>query len=242
MSRHRPLVTSLCAATLVAGFAACAQDGGDKTILLTNNQAAPVDMCVLMPLETGPFLSKGIVDGAAGGGYLLLPQIKNLTSSNGGALTSNRTFFAEGFRVVLSSDNPATQAAIAAMNAYSIRAAFTVPPDNSLFVASVQVLPASVVGAITATLAKFERTQVVVSVEAIGKLGGDQVSSNVFDFPVTVCNQCLALDLGACNMLDSAFMPTAKGNACNPGQDQPVQCCTTDNGLLCPAIGTKPAT
>ncbi|MBP9084981.1 MAG: hypothetical protein KBG15_02640 [Kofleriaceae bacterium] len=238
MTRHRPLLSSLCAATLVAGFAGCAQDGGDKTILITNNMV-PADMCLLMPTETGPFRGAGTLDLAGSGGYLFFPLIKNLTSSNNGTLTSNRTFFAEGFRITLSSPDPVTQAAIADRDSYTILTGFSVAPDNSLFGASVQVLSSPVVEALVARLAKFESTQIVASVEVIGTLSGDQVSSNAFDFPITVCIQCLVTDLGPCDMLDSAFTVTSPGNSCNPGQDQAVQCCSTPQGNVCPAIGTK---
>lgn len=243
MTRHRPLLFSLCAATLVAGFAGfagCAQDGGDKTILITNNQAAPVDMCLLTPTETGPFLSQGIADGNIGVGYTLLPQIKNLTSSNGSTLTSNRTFFAQGFRVVVSSDNPTTQAALVGINSYSIQAGFSVAPDAATFLASVEILPQAVIRPITATLAQFESTQISVSIEVLGTLGGDDVTSNLFNFPIKVCRGCLLIPLGPCDMLDSTFTVTAKGNTCNPGQDLAVQCCSANGGLVCPAIGTKP--
>lgn len=239
MTRHRQILSSLCAATLVAGFAACAQDGGDKTILITNNQAAPVDMCLLMPIETGPFRSSGTFDVLAPGGYLMLPQIKNLASSNGGTLTANRTFFAEGFRIALSSPNAETQAAIAAISNYSIPKGFTVPPDDSLFVSSLQLLPANVISAIAGTVTGNNRVSITAKVELVGKAGGDQVTSNSFDFPIEICRGCLVRDLGPCDMLDSTFMPTVKGNSCNPGQDEPVQCCTAGGGSVCPAIGTK---
>ncbi len=239
MTRHRPLLSSLCAATLVAGFAACAQDGGDKTILITNNMA-PADMCLLTPSETGPFLAAGTLDLAGSGGYLFFPLIKNLTSSNDGTLLSNRTFFAEAFRITLSSPDSVTAAAIAGANSYTVRTGFSVAPDNALFGATVQVLSFDAAKALATRLAPFERTQIVASVEVIGTLSGDQVSSNVFDFPINVCVGCLVTSLGPCDMLDSAFMPTAKGNFCNPGQDQAVQCCSTPQGNICPAIGTKP--
>ncbi len=239
MTRHRQLLSSLCAATLVAGFAACAQDGGDKTVLITNVMA-PADMCLLTPSEAGPFVIGGTLDVGGSGGYLLFPLIKNLASSNDGTLTSNRIFFAEGFRIELSSRDPDTAAAISGANSYSIQAGFSVAPDDSLFGASVQVFLPGVVKAIAATLNPFESTQVLASVEVIGNQGGDQVSSNAFVFPITLCKNCLVTDLGPCDMLDSAFTVTSPGNSCNPGQDQAVQCCSTPQGNICPAIGTKP--
>ncbi len=239
MTRHRQLLSSLCAATLVAGFAACAQDGGDKTVLITNNMA-PADMCLLTPSEAGPFLAAGTLDLAGSGSYLFFPLIKNLTSSNDGTLLSNRTFFAEAFRITLTSSDSGTQAAIADADSYTALTGFSVAPDNSLFGASIQVLSRDVVDVLKARLARFERTSILASVEVIGKLSGDQVSSNAFAFPITVCVGCLVTDLGPCDMLDSAFTVTSPGNSCNPGQDQAVQCCSTPQGNVCPAIGTKP--
>ena len=46
-------------------------------------------------------------------------------------------------------------------------------------------------------------------------------------------NDCVIVDQGTC----ADFMGTARtGNACNPFQDGPVDCCTDDAGaLVCPA-------
>ena len=239
MTRHRQLLSSLCAATLVAGFAACAQDGGDKTILITNNVAAPLDTCVLTVSEAGPFRSSGVVDAAFGEAYFLLPQIENLTTSNGGTLTANRTFFAEGFRVVLTSPGPATQAAIGSLGTYSIPKAFTVAPDGGGFIASLRLLEPKLIEAIRPTIPLDKRALVIASVELIGKVGGSQVTSNKFDYPIEFCVGCLIRSLGACAALDPAFTITLKGNACNPGQDNVVQCCQEPGGYVCPAVGTK---
>lgn len=238
MTRHRPLLSSLCAATLVAGFAGCAPEGGDKVVLITNNVAAPVDTCVLTVSEAGPFRSSGIVDVLFPGAYFMLPQIENLATSNDGTLISNRTFFAEGFRVVLSSPDAATHAVIGSLS-YSIPKGFTVAPDGGGFIASLRLLEPSVIELIAPTIPPNRPAIVIASVELIGNMGGDQVTSNKFEYPIEFCVGCLIRDLGPCDQLDPAFTLTIKGNACNPGQDDAVQCCTVPGNYVCPAIGTK---
>ncbi|HVT07096.1 MAG TPA: hypothetical protein VHO67_06545 [Polyangia bacterium] len=61
---------------------------------------------------------------------------------------------------------------------------------------------------------------------------GRSLVSDPFDFPVEVCNGCLVGNVAPC-----PYKPTNTGNACNPAQDDVVDCCTQNGNLICPAQG-----
>jgi hypothetical protein len=82
--------------------------------------------------------------------------------------------------------------------------------------------------------------RVIAEVRAFGTtLGGDEIESAAFTFPITVCTGCLitvpSLDAvdenGMCTAASSAELPE---QTCRPGQDEPVDCRyvpTYDTGL-----------
>jgi hypothetical protein len=57
------------------------------------------------------------------------------------------------------------------------------------------------------------------------------MTSDPFNYPLQVCNGWLVGNLGPCpfkNVVNT-------GNACNPAQDDIVDCCTDNGALICPA-------
>jgi hypothetical protein len=83
-----------------------------------------------------------------------------------------------------------------------------------------------------------QRIDLMVSVRARGRQGATELSSPPFVFPVRACYGCLQIgfpNIPAC----SASNPNP-GHPCNPGQDQPIQCCALEaqvKQLQCPAPG-----
>ncbi|MFL5307901.1 MAG: hypothetical protein ACJ8F1_21970, partial [Polyangia bacterium] len=61
---------------------------------------------------------------------------------------------------------------------------------------------------------------------------GRSLVSDPFNFPVEVCNGCLVGNVAPC-----PYKPANTGNACNPAQDDVVDCCTLNGNLICPAQG-----
>ena len=69
-------------------------------------------------------------------------------------------------------------------------------------------------------------------VQALGTTTfGSEMQSDPFDFPLEVCVGCLVANVQACPFTSA---PANPGNACNPAQDAPVDCCTENGLLLCP--------
>ena len=69
-------------------------------------------------------------------------------------------------------------------------------------------------------------------IQALGTTNsGRSLQSDPFDFPVEVCAGCLVANKASCPF---GAAPTNLGNACNPAQDELVDCCTDNGVLVCP--------
>jgi hypothetical protein len=76
-------------------------------------------------------------------------------------------------------------------------------------------------------------TEVVGKIVVFGTLAGDEVTSQEFQFPVTICTDCIVVNAGPCPL--PADTTVRSGNSCNVFQDGVVDCCATADGLFCPA-------
>jgi hypothetical protein len=218
----------------VAAFTGCVADSGDKTILILNN-LVPADSCVIMASEDGIGRSRGRLSVDNNGRYILFPLIKNLAVGDESMLSS-RTFFGQGARITLTSPDPAIQTAIGTGAKFTSLSSFSTTPNGGLTATSMEIIPRNVGAAIAAALSETKSSvQVNARVEAFGTMGGSEITSQPFDFPVEVCINCGAIDLGPCAALPMGFQGSA-GNPCNSAQDDAVTCCTAPGGaFVCPA-------
>jgi hypothetical protein len=70
-------------------------------------------------------------------------------------------------------------------------------------------------------------------VRVFGHTTSQDIESDPFDFPVALCAGCLVANVRACPY---AAAPANAGNQCNIAQDTPVDCCTNNGNLVCPAV------
>jgi hypothetical protein len=93
-------------------------------------------------------------------------------------------------------------------------------------------------------LADGERAhvQIVATATVVGDYYGDEIEASPFQFPLTVCNDCVVNDLGLCSLV-AAGTAVRQGNACNPFQDGAIDCCEDDTSgaLVCPAAVQGPS-
>jgi len=118
------------------------------------------------------------------------------------------------------------------------------PPNNGLTAATFDLIPTQALREIerkAGTLAAGARlrAQVVATATVYGRLGGGEVQSLPFVYPVTVCNDCVVNPGKECSLTPASFVPRP-GNPCNLYQDGIVDCCTEGATLVCPAVGTMP--
>ena len=235
--------------TAVLALTACANQGDEGFIVLNNTAVA--DSCSLTGDPNQPFIAHGEIYSGSPKGYMLTPLIQSRVTTGGagsGAAVdpTTRTIFFKGANVTLdvkavsieradgSFTNPnvtlsGQQAQFSALFSGSL------PPGGSANVAF-ELIPVQTLRTIQmasgAGPTDRMRAEVLATITILGELNGDEVSAQPFTFPVSVCNDCVVVNLGACPVTAMA----RTGNACNPFQDGVVDCCTDADGFLtCPA-------
>ena len=167
-----------------------------------------------------PFLAHGAIAAGSPAGYLLTPLIQSRIEATVGH-ELERTIHLEGANIILStvgSDGKLVQVA-----KFTSLFSGSLKPQSTVNVAF-DLIPA-------ASLNVGANTEFNANVTVFGTLGGGRVDAEPFDYPVTVCTNCIINNLGTCA---TAATATNKGNPCNPFQDGVVDCCTDTNGLRCP--------
>jgi hypothetical protein len=232
---------------------ACVAGSGGEAMVIRQNLAPSATECTFEASVTADFLSRGSIDLDSTVPYLMTPLIESRISAVIGQ-ESLRTVALRGARVDLElgpisveSDGTVTvldfsdseNAELRASGASRFRSLFSAPlaPNGALTTASFDIVSTPALGAIRAKVAAtpgIVHAQVLATVVVYGDLGGEEVDSVPFIYPVTVCNDCIKHNLGACPVASGTIVRT--GNACNSSQDGIVDCCTPPTGPPeCPA-------
>lgn len=208
-------------------LAACA-DKGDEGMFIMNNTAPTGDQCMLTGDADQPFLPSGAIQAGVSANYILTPLIQSrITALDGHEL--ERMIHLEGADIVLSS--VASDGTLTQMDEFTTLFSGSVSPQGTANVIF-PIIPAATVRATTTT------TTVSASVKVFGTLGGGRIDGEPFNYTVTICADCFLLrDNGPC--ADTPTQPAAPkaeatGNPCNVFQDYAVDCCHSNNTLVCP--------
>jgi hypothetical protein len=233
--------------TSTLAFAGCVADSGGEGFVILNNTAVPADSCSLTGDAGQAFLAHGQINSSSPAGYLLTPLFESAITATADQ-TLQRTILLSGANVELSVvamtvthgdgsvTNPTPPELSGTDAKFRVLFSGSLPPGGTANFAF-EVLPVSTMHTIMAAAGAGDgdsvNAEVTAKVTADGTMGGDRVDSSPFTYPITVCNDCVLVNHGAC----ADFMGTARtGNACNPFQDGPIDCCTDDTGaLVCPA-------
>lgn len=236
----------LASLTSVLVLFGCA-NSGDEGMIILNNTAVGAGACTLSGTKGQPFLPHGMINAYSPAGYLLTPLIESrVVLAEGDTDTTQRTIFLKGANVSLevkavSIEHPGGSFTSPSITLSGQQAQFStlfsgsLPPSGTVNVAF-DIVPVQTLRTILTASGAAETdrmsAEVLATVTILGELGGDDVESLPFQYPVAVCNNCVVNDLGACPM-----MATNLGNACNPFQDGTVDCCEDANGfLVCPSV------
>ncbi len=239
---RRPL--SLVAVLWPLVLAACGRVPGQFEIL--NDQvpsAAPGGGCTV-PVNATLYQGVGrldlaIVRGDADSAYLFFPLIENnLPSANNGAQDPNQIQLS-GFNVditPLSGTTPATDSVLAGNASAHFKTVWSggVQSGGGQINAIVNAFPVALAERLFNEGGVSNDPSAILNlrVQALGTTTlGSEIQSDPFNFPLEVCVGCLVANVRACPF---ASAPTNPGNACNPAQDAPVDCCTENGLLLCP--------
>lgn len=221
-------------------------DSGDEGIYVLNNTAV-ADSCTLSGSPDQAMLGHGLVYWGSPVPYVLTPLIQSRITANENGDDLSRTVQLRGADVTLtlkavSIDHP--DGSVTVTQPETQLAQFTtlfsgaIAPGGSVN-AFVDVLPPATMRQVAsdsgADLTNDSlNAEVLASVVIRGDINGTTITSAPYLYPITVCNQCVVTNLGACPLPSSVQVRT--GNGCNPYQDGVVDCCTDASGrLVCPA-------
>jgi hypothetical protein len=250
MSRvNRPHSFGLILGVSAAALAGCAANGGDEGLLVLKNvvPTATTGGCSFSSQETEISLVRGALDVSFGTGYDFIAQVKSRITALAGQ-ESQRTVFTRGANVDISfvDANLFTAAELAALNTKNLlhfMQPFTAPiaPNGGVTDVLFELIPAELAINLT-TKQGFTTTTALASFTVVGDLAGGDVSSQKFQYTITLVNGGYRNVKGACSGLSASFSPRV-GNPCNPGQDGLVDCCTDVDAMnrtvdVCPAVGT----
>ncbi|MEZ4362856.1 MAG: hypothetical protein R3B48_21875 [Kofleriaceae bacterium] len=226
---------------LVAG---CADNTGDGSLRVIRNQVIEGESCVVSSTLTTTGRSGGAIEVTSPVDYVLTPVVQNFATSSGGKLTAQRTAFLEGARIDLSfakadlfTDAELAELTTAGLTKFASPFSAAVSPDGGSSGVGFSVVPAELLTRMRAKLATVGSTVVNVRLTVYGSMGGGDVESEPFFYPVTVCDHNVApCVIGSTFTCGATGVDVRKGNACNPFQDGPVDCCTSAGTLYCPGM------
>jgi hypothetical protein len=218
---------------LVLALGACVSHG-DEGMVVLNNTAVTGMSCSLTGDPTQPFNPAGIINAQSPQGYLVTPLVESLISppTQDTISTAQRTIILQGARVHLAIPSGSTTVTLDPAEA-DFMALFSgsVPPQGTANVAF-ELVPESVLQKVAALgFSPPVHVEVVATVTMFGTLSGDKIDGQPWQYPVTICNDCVLNDIGVCGGGAGANL----GNPCNMFQDGVVDCCEGANGLVCPA-------
>lgn len=236
MTTLRSTTLPLSILSLALGLGACVDENADSGLIILH-AAAPETGCSFANGATGGVLPSGIIQANASDGYVIAPVSRNDLTLADGEAASPKTILITGARVEILFPDPspftdAEEAAMAAEGLTRFEAPFagSVEPNGGLAVLPFEAVPLPLLVRIGNALpAPTEanpspRILLDVRIREIGTRRGSAVESNLFRFPVEVCDGCLVDDRGACVDL-SASEPIRTGGLCQRHQDGVIDCC-----------------
>jgi hypothetical protein len=245
---HRRLLALAAALCPILAFA-CGRVPGQFEIL--NNQV-PVTAgggCTI-PVNEGVYSGKGTLDLSIvrsdfSTAYFVFPLIENnLPPSAGSGIDPNQIQLS-GFNIDIGTIGVVPDSVAAVLQGSSLLHYQTpwsggIDSGGGKVSASVEAFPVALAQQLLASGGFGEEPSVVfkLKIQALGTTNsGRSLQSDPFDYPVEVCAGCLVAGRAPCT---SAAAPANPGNGCNPAQDEPVDCCTDNGVLVCPARPASP--
>ena len=234
MQNYIPL--SMLVVGVFATQTGCVDAG--ETLRILRNQA-PSEGCVIPTGESDQFLSSGIIDTDANGGYLFTPLIESRAVGNNE--TDRRIFLKSAVVRLRFEDDFFDDATLnrledEGLTRFSQPVSGSIPANGSSTLAF-ELISKQLLVEMAAAVGDGV-TRVTADVEIRGTVDGGDVASPTFSYPVEVCTGCLTRNLGACTDVDDSSVQT--GGVCQPLQDGFVDCCTAaDDSLVCPAVASS---
>lgn len=244
----RALLTAVLSAAMSLVAVGCADEAGDGALRIIRNEFIDTDTCTITGSSTAPSRSIGAIEVFSPVDYQITPVVQNYATSSSGKYTAQRTAFLEGARVDLEFSDPnvftaaeLTQMQTDGLTKFTSPFAAAVTPDNSTSGMIFSIVPIELLAKISPKLSVTRPSVTITArMRVFGQMGGGEVQSESFVFPVRVCDSriagtacVIATVAGACGVATDPRV----GNPCNPFQDGPVDCCTSGTNVICPDPG-----
>lgn len=242
----RASIAAVLSAAMSLVAVGCADDAGDGALRIIRNEFIDEEACVVTGAASGAARSSGVIEVASPVDYQITPVVQNFATSSSGKLTAQRTAFLEGARVDLEFTDPElftaaelTQMQTDALTKFASPFSATVPPDGSTAGMVFSIIPVELLAKITPKLSATRSSVTITArMRVYGQMGGGEVESESFFFPVRVCDSRIAGSACVIATVAATCAGTAAprlGNPCNPFQDGPVDCCLQGGATVCPA-------
>jgi hypothetical protein len=245
---RRPVALAAVLCPALAFAFGCGRVPGQFEIL--NDQVPTAGTCTI-PVDPTLYEGQGTLDvsivrSSFPTAYFFFPLIENNLPHPSGTLDANQIQIT-GFDVDISTVG-AVSDAVAAVFASSAASPYLhyqttwsggISSGGGQLSARVEAFPVPLAQQLLAAgnLDTSPSLTVNLKIQVLGSTSsGRSMQSDPFTFPVSICAGCLAANLGACPL---AAAPANLGNACNPAQDQSVDCCTFNGALICPAAAVQ---
>lgn len=222
-------------------------DGGDEGMTVISNSAS--DTCSFTGEKSQPFRAHGTIWTGSPSGYVFTPLIESRITPIEGGDDAQRSIAITGANVglevkaaTIESNGTFTSTTVSLtteQSQFSQLFSAPLPPSGTVNVLFELIPRQTLVAIANAAGTNNLEAEVLATVRVIGRFNGNDIQSAPFQFPVTVCTDCVVNNLGSC--VDLTVTPRATGNACNPFQDGVIDCCESETrGLVCPAVAEEP--
>lgn len=247
MPLPRPSHLSLFIVPVALGLGACVSDNADSG--LTILKAAVAESGCTFSLTAATFQASGVIQADSPDGYILAPVVRNDLARAEGEAETPKTVFVSGAQITIKFQDAtlftaAEQATMttAGLTRFVAPLAGPVAPNGGVSVFPFGAVPVELLAMIKDKLAAGEQhhTLLDVQVTMTGTRGGSSIESNLFRYPVEVCDACVVRNLGNCADVDPAQV-IATGGLCSLLQDARLDCCqrvdpdTAAVTTICPA-------
>lgn len=192
------LRTSLLLALGALGVMGCAADGNNAMIIL--NVAVPSgEECEVTP-SAETFSDQGTLD-LEGNGFHVTARIKGTLDEDPNAATRHHVVINSANVELLAAPTQRSEQLVAGLGDLARRTVLTSgtlePGDESLVTVGITLIDSEQNAAIMASGAYEDGVQLIASFKINGSVDGNSVESYAFNYPITLCTDCV-LDLEDC--------------------------------------------
>jgi hypothetical protein len=230
--------------SLGLGLAACAADNGDEGIFISKN-VKPGEGCTFTASPSELYNPHGTVSVFSPEGYTMFPQLVSKISATDSNI-QQRTIQLKGSRVDIEIIDPSLSGISGdGITRFDSRFAAPLSPNGGITDTAFEAIPSAFLQAVAQAKGldpmSTERftTEVIVHAKVYGDLSGSEVVSQDYEYPVTICNNCVTNVLGTCPLpLGTAVLPAT--NPCSAYQDGFSDCCVSGGNVVCPGVVETP--